>query len=945
MLILKMKLKLSYILAAASMLATTTAFAAVADTDSVTEIAFGQKIKTSAMVGSQSTVTSDVIEQTRSVGLDKAVMGHIAGITMTQGSALPGSDQCSWYIRGLASTNGNAVLYVLDGVPAPTLSPNTLDPSTIESVTVLKDAAAKAIYGPLGAQGVVLINTRRGHAGKTRVNVSLSYGINDKTAEFEPMNAYGYAMLRNQALANDGKDALYSIEQIDNYRACSSLSNNWKQMFIKNTTSTQLYNVSADGGTDRIQFYINAGFAHQDGFYKTIENEKYNPNPYYNRFTAVSNVKVKVFKYLDAALNTNLRIYRSNGSTVGTGTILHRILTTPATVPGPLTEDGLILTNENFPNTVYGSINKSGYAKSTGTDVNANFRLDLDMGFLTQGLSAHAIVGYHSYYVGTINGTTDYTRYIYDTEGNLVQFGSNADSPLNLSKGSNTVYFMNAQAAINYDRTFFNRLSVNAVANYLAEDRISTGSDSKSALPYRRIQVGGQLHLGWDNRYFLQGTVTDAGSEEFCKGNQYHVSSSFGGAWDIAQEHFIDADWLKTLKLRASYGTLCYDNIYSIGRLLYSSEIRQVNGAGLVNSLYTAALIQEYQLGNANISWEKSHQQNYGIDLDLGCGFSAAFDYWKTDQKGVIARDNSKPGMTGISSSNLPYENIGRVESHGYDLTLSYRKALRCGLNLGVTGILSYNTNCVKEIGEYDLSISDYAYPYRTTGYPIGQQFGYVVDYSNGNGFYNTQEELDANPLTYDGVRPPRLGDLIYKDLNGDGVINVKDQAPLEGTRSIPTYSYSLNLEAEYKGFDLSMFWQGTAGRKAYYGGVGIHEDYEQGVFSPIHEKAWTAERYAAGEKISYPALSTGGALSLEQNNFLVSKNDYVRLKNLVFGYTLPQTLTQKIGISSLRVFFSGENLLTFTNFKFKDFIDPEQSSATEYPIYKTFNFGLNVNF
>ncbi|MGM9840803.1 MAG: SusC/RagA family TonB-linked outer membrane protein, partial [Candidatus Limisoma sp.] len=224
-------------------------------------------------------------------------------------------------------------------------------------------------------------------------------------------------------------------------------------------------------------------------------------------------------------------------------------------------------------------------------------------------------------------------------------------------------------------------------------------------------------------------------------------------------------------------------------------------------------------------------------------------------------------------------------------------------------------------------------------------QFGYIVDYSAGNGFYNTQEELDANPLTYDGVRSPRLGDLIYKDLNGDGVINVKDQAPLEGTRSIPTYSYSLNLEAEYKGFDLSMFWQGTAGRKSYYGGVGIHEDYEQGVFSPIHERAWTAERYAAGEEISYPALSTGGALSLEQNDFLVSKNDYVRLKNLVFGYTLPQTITQKIGISSLRIFFSGENLLTFTNFKFKDFIDPEQSSVTEYPIYKTFNFGLNVNF
>lgn len=940
-----MKRKLSYIIAAASVLVSYSAFAAPSDTDSVAEIAFGQKIKSSAFVGAKSTVASHIIDDSRSVGLDKSVMGHLSGTTMIQSSSLPGSDNCAWYIRGLASVNGNAVLYVLDGVPAPTLSPNTLDPTTIESVTVLKDAAAKAIYGPLGAQGVVLINTRQGHAGKTRVNVSLSYGINDKTRDFEPVNALGYATLRNQALANDGKDPLFSAEQLDAFRNGQGINNNWKQMFLKNTTSTQLYNVSADGGTDRIKFYINAGFAHQDGIYNSVENEKYNPNPYYNRFTALTNVKVKVFKHLDAALNTNLRIYRSNGSTVGTGTILHRVLTTPATVPGPFTEDGLILTDENFTNPAYGSINKSGYNKSTGTDVNANFRLDLDMSFLTRGLSAHAIVGYHSYYTGAIIGSTDYTRYILDMDGNPVQFGSNADSPLSLGKSSNTVYFMNLQGSVNYDRTFFDRLSVNAVANYLAEDRISTGFDSKSALPYRRIQFGGQLHLGWDNRYLLQGTITDAGSEEFCKGNQYHVSTSIGGAWDIAREHFIDADWLKTLKLRASYGALCYDNIYAIGRLLYSSEIRQQSGAGLIQSLYTAALIQEYQLGNAAISWEKSYQQNYGIDIALGCGFNAGFDYWKTIQKGVIGRDNSKPGMTGISSDNLPYENIGRVVSHGYDLSLEYRKALNCGLKIGVTGILSYNTNRVEEIGEYDLGISGYAYPYRTTGYPIGQQFGYIVDYSNGNGFYNTQEQLDANPLSYEGVRAPRLGDLIYKDLNGDGVINVKDQAPLEGTRSLPSYSFSLNLDAAFKGFDLSMFWQGSAGKSSYYSGVGIHEDFEQGVFSPIHENAWTAERYAAGEEISYPALSTGGALSLEQNDFLVSKNDYVRLKNLVVGYTLPQAITMKAGISSLRVFFSGENLLTITNFRFKKFIDPEQASVTSYPIYKTFNFGLNVNF
>lgn len=904
----------------------------------------GQKVSQTGYTGARSTVGAADISKTPSMGLDQTLTGRLSGMTAQQGSSAPSGDYTSKYIRGIATTAGNAILYVLDGVPAPTLSPNSLDPNTIESVTILKDAAAKAIYGPLGAQGVMLITTKHGHAGKTNVHIDLNYAVNGFTKDYEPMDAYDYAVLRNQALTNDNLPALYSEDQLEAFKAGTGVNNNWKKRFLHSSTTTQTYNVSADGGTDRIQFYLNAGYAHQDGIYKTEYNSKYNPAQYYNRFTVVSNVKVNMFKYLDASLNTNVRIYRNNESASGAGSIIQSVMLTPATVPGPLSEDGRIITTENFGNPTYGQINRTGYDRGTGTDVNANFALNLDMSFLTKGLSANARVGYHSYYAGTIHGRTDYTRYIYNGY-QLSQFGSNVDSPLSLSKSSNTVYFMNIQGSILYDRTFLGRLNVNAMANYLAEDRISTSFSSKWVLPYRRIQYAGQLHLGWDDKYFAQVAVTDAGTEEFQKGNQFKVSPTVSAAWAVSNESFMKhIGWLNLLKFRASYGELKYDNIYAIGRLLYSSDIRQENGAGYINSLYTAALIKEYLIGNTNITWEDSHQQNYGVDFCLLNSVKGSFDYWRTTQKGVITKDYSKPAVTGITSGNLPYENLGIVKSHGYEMTLSYDRKYSNGLEVGLTGILSYNTNKVIEMREEDLSSNGYVYAYRQTGYPIGQQFGYLVDYSNGNGFYNTLDEIEESKLTYEGMRAPRLGDLRYRDLNNDGVINKKDLAPLPGTKSLPSYSYSLDLDLGYGGFDFSMMWQGTAGKSSYYNGAGIHEDYSQGSYSAIHQSSWTAERYAAGDEILYPALSTGGALSLEANDFLVSKNDYVRLKNLVIGYSLPERIIKKWGMTKFRLFLSGENLVTFTNFKFKN-IDPEQSDFYSYPMYRIYNLGININF
>lgn len=903
-------------------------------TDPKLSVALNQTVTKEAYTGALSTVDDRTLGYWQERSLKESLVGQLAGY-YNNGN-----------IRGINSPNAEAILIVLDGVPAPTVTLGSLDPKSIKSVSILKDAAAKALYGPMGAQGVILVNTKRGIYNGMKVRVNANFGW-DKPTEMPSMyNAYDYATMRNQALTNDGLTPKYSASQLSAFLDGTGTDTDWLGTYMKSTQPYQMYNVELRGGSNNMRFYINAGFSHSGSLLNVDWKEKYNPSYYQNMFSIVSNMDVQIFPWLNAFANANVRIGHTNqmncnDSGDGQDAVINQLFITPPTVEDGF-EDGKLIADEIFTYPIYGMINYSGTRKATNTDVNASVGLNFDLGFITRGLSANATVGYNTNYTGNRRGTYNFIRYVRDSNGELRKYGSNEDEPLKWSKSSTMLYFMNFQALVKYERTFAEKHLVDAFVNYFAEDRLGKSTSPAWLLPYSRIQLGGHVKYGFGNRYFAQFDFTYAGSEMMKEGNQFHFSPTYSLAWVPSQEAFLkDVEWLNLLKIRGSYGILYYDVLKDLAsRYLYSSDYR--TGGGSIGSIYNYAGITEGVLGNPGICWERSYQQNYGIDLTIFHHFNLSADYWYTQQKGVIFQNNRMPAALGVNLKNMPYENIGKVRNYGVDASAEYLTRFKNGLRLNIAANFGWNENKIIDGADIDYTSQNYAYPLRVSGYAIGQKWGYLVDYSHGNGYFNSQSEIDNCGQTYIGMSP-RPGDLRYIDLNKDGRIDEADKAPLEGVKKMPSFNYGLSVGSQWKGFDLYIFCQAETGRNNLYSGIGITENTSQGVYNDLHAHAWTAERYADGEYIAYPTLTTGKSSSLENNNFFTSKADFFRLKNVTVGYSLPESIIRKIRLTKVRFYFTGQNLATATNFKYKG-IDPEKKNYGDF-LMRSFNFGLNIEF
>lgn len=906
----------------------------IAGQDTSLGVAMLQKERKGGYTGAISTVQGEELVKTPNSGFSATLTGRLAGLTSIQSTSTPADDATTMYIRGLNSINGNSPLVVLDGIPAPLFDMNTLDANTVESVSILKDAAAKALYGPRASSGVILITTKRGEIGRTKVNVNMDFSIQQATQRPKIVSTGEYAQMRNQALLNDGGTPLYSLYEIAGFTDGTMPGHDWYDTFMNDAASMQRYNVNISGGNNRVKYLVNAGYLHQNSLIDAEKNDNYNPALKLHRFNILANVDVTLHRYLNCFLNTNVTIDRMNQGYNGTGDIMNSIYQMAPTVPGPITEDGKVITAEYNEYPTYGLINRSGYSHQTGINLNVAYGMNLDLGFLTKGLSVKGIVGYEANYDGTIYGSTDYARYAANGSG---LFGTHTTLPLSLSKTANMRYFINFQGFINYNRIFGGKHEVDAFVSYFNENMMKNGD-----LPYDRLSLMGHVKYGYDSRYYIQGDFTYDGTEQFKPGNRFKFFPTVSAAWVVSNESFLkDTDWLSFLKIRASAGWLGNDQI-SDTRFLYATDVRYKDAGYLLSNYYGFHTVEGMQ-GNPYIHYEESFQQNYGIDVTLFNSLGITFDYWNVKQTQMAIQNNSVSSAQGIASENLPFENLGKMNNKGFDLELSYIKNLKCGLRMTIRGNMGYNKNEVTDIKELNRTASGYYYPYRKTGYSAGQQFGYLIDYSNGNGYYNSQEEIDKSGLRFSGASP-RPGDFIYKDLNNDGNIDERDQAPMDKAQTLPTLSYGGSIQLEYKNFDLYVQLQGVSGTAAYYSGCGIFDNAYQGVYTDLHRNAWTADRYAANEKISYPALTTGSSSSLQSNEFFYSKNNYMRLKNVVLGYTLPKRWSSKLKLEKMRFYISGANLLTTSSLKF-DNLDPEQYSYSVYPIYRTFNIGLNLNF
>jgi TonB-linked SusC/RagA family outer membrane protein len=918
-----------------------------------------------SITGSVSSVTGDVLDKTPTNILSETFYGRLPGLQNVMNlSELTffGYSNFSKAIRGISSINGIAPLVIIDGVICPSQYYEFITPKEIESVTVLKDASSTAIYGIQGANGAIVITTKRGYSGKRIVEAYADFSIQQMTNRPLFINSAQYAELRNEAGERDGFGAYsqFTQAQIDQFAAGDDPgypNNNWFDMFIKKAVIRQRVGVNVTGGNDKLRYFSNLNFINQaDPFKITNEPDRtYDPTPHTNIVNFRTNMDVDFNQYISGFMRLAGNVKRQKQTGVyyeGSGSLLpyRNIFYQPPTMLGPVSPtiendpelSNQVVTVDGLDNPVYGLLNRSGYADVVETNVISQAGLKANLDFLTKGLSVSGAMAYQTYARNQINTGQSFQRVVrgddYSQLDNFTKYRSFENTNLSYSKNSTFFYYLDLLANLEYHRKFGEHsLDASAHTYYLNQEKESSGYDN-TVLPYKRQNFGVSALYGYKGRYFLKGDLGYSGSEQFHPDHRYVTTPAVSAAWIASKEAFFNQDIVSLLKIRASYGITANDQIGN-SRFLYLDNIRS-DGS-------------ELERGNPELSAEKIKKTDIGLDLGLLNMFTLNFDYfYHTLDNMLITGSSTVPAYQGVPLSYYPKLNAGAMENKGFEIALSFNKQLN--KELSVFAELNFMQAKNKVLSISELPAEGYAYPYRTEGYPVGQPWGYKVDYSNGNGYFNSAEELTAYlSSTIYSFGAPRVGDLKYKDLNEDGTIDEKDLAPMGYSSIFPEQEYSFTGGVTWKNWEFSFLLQGVNHRSYFLTrvnddskltGEGMNESLGKGIFSDIHLNAWTPERYASGEKITYPALSLSPSTSHQYSDFYLQDGAYLRLKNVEIAYILPQTISRKITSDRIRIAFNAQNLLTFDKMK-TDYIDPEIRYMYLIQPYRVYNLSLSVNF
>lgn len=954
-----------------------TLFAKKGSLNEVVIVGYGEQKKIS-VTGAISSVSGDELKESSSANFTGALEGRVSGLTATQaGGGQPGEDNATLYLRGAATTNGKSPLILIDGVPRDNL--RTLDATEVQSVTVLKDASSTAVFGVRGANGVIMIKTKRGKPGKTSFNVSFDQSLTAFTKEPERLHSWEYIDLRNQASRNDSLPIPYSNEVREKFvnplkgldpndpdyeskkkvREYIYPDHDYYRELIKHFTPQSRLNVNASGGTDKVRFFVNTSYIHQGGNLKTEPKSLlgYDPSVHLNRYSFRANLDYYVSNSLKAFLNLGTYIERVNmpSAHVYPNSDSHWMMRDiyfqaqsilPIT-PGPLTiggfgvEPGQLVDPQYLDRSAFEIINRGGYRKTTRSNLNSSIGMNWDLGkLITKGLSVKGMMSFDSYVSSTVQGSKSerlyYANVNYETNSLSYTVARPDESRLSVAKGTISRYQIDLQGSVNYNRTF----SLHKLTGMVLAHRDYWESYA-GEIPYNVIGLAGRITYGYDSRYLAEVDVGYNGSEQFAPTHRFGFFPSFSLGWVISNENFLkDNPVLTRLKLRGSFGEVGNDKIGS-SRFLYQSNITV--GGGALSSIARGKGINQGLLGNPNITWETAEKANIGLDFQLFGDLDMSFDVFKEHRKDILITRGTVPVLQGVPLGDLPKVNMGVVNNKGFEVEFHYKKKLGDNWTLNSNGNLGFNENKIIFMDEAKNDDS-YAYAYRQTGYPIGQNWGYVIDYSNGNGYFNSKKELSdyLSRITYD-FGTPRLGDFKYKDLNGDGKINEKDVAPIKYT-SIPGLTYGLGLNVSYKELALSVFFQGVGRYSSYFQQQGVWETTKSGNYFNYQRHAWTKERYEKGEKITYPALGISQNTNHVANSFFIMNRNFTRLRNLQLSYTFNQQFLKDLGIQHLRVYIGGQNLAVFTHFRLTH-QDPELSDPLGYPITKMYNCGLSINF
>lgn len=920
----------------------------VTNLDEMVVVGYGQQKKAS-IVASLSTISATGLKQTPASNLGIALAGRLPGLTVLQRSGVPGGEAMEFYIRGRSTINGQQPLMLVDGVERDFTS---IDPREVETISILKDASATAVYGVRGANGVIMINTRRGKSGKPVIDITTEQSWQAPTRLPKMVSAYDYALLRNQVETQNGHNPIYSNYALERYRLGDKKDlypvRNFVDEFMKDAFPMQRVNVNVSGGTDKMRYFTTVGTLSQEGIFKTekFSEYDYDPKSKANRVNFRSNFDIELSNSLKMFLNVSGYMQKKNDPVIvpnngaylddvnGYSIVIGSLIQTPNNYHNDKTPDGEVLTTSlkggNVSNVPYGMLNRSGFRNTQTNQVTTTLGVEQSLDFITKGLSAKLVASYDAFSSNQQVRQRSFQLYEVMRDPSApdsISYQTTAtmtNSPLADSQYQNFNNLFNIDASFNYANSF----GAHDVTGMLLFNRYQRVINIQ--LPYNYIGFVGRATYGYANRYLGEINFGYNGSEQFAPGHKMGFFPSISLGWVMSEEIFMQqaVPWLTFAKLRASYGQVGNDNMGG-SRFAFLTLWNNSNGSSY-----------ESQIGNTKLEWEKANKYNIGLETRLfnTLSFDADVFYEKRDNILIPANGLVPTGVFGTggvyNAGIIPKINAGEIENKGFELTFGYQESFNRDCRIDIRLNSAFNRNKVLYLSEV-LYPEDYAYRLRSTGFRLGQNFGYETA-----GFFNSEQEiLDWYDQSELGATPKK-GDLKYKDQNGDGIINDKDQVPI-GNPEVPEWTFGGAFSFQYKSIDFSMMWQGVAARSYLLTGQKI---WETSNFNEWHKEAWSQERYDKGLNITYPRLEPGSNASKLPADFWYADGSYIRLKNIELGYTLPSKISNKITASSVRLYVNGLNLLTFDKYPVK-YQDPEQNNELLYPVFKAYNVGLNVTF
>lgn len=900
------------------------------------------------MTGAATTVDVSTLK-TSSSSITNALAGNVAGIMARQTSGQPGANMSEFWIRGISTFGaGSAALVLIDGFER---NMNELNIEDIESFTVLKDASATAIYGSRGANGVVLITTKRGKAGKVQIDAKAEVTYNTRTYTPEFLDGYAYASLANEARTTRNRSPFYSDDNLHLLR--NGLDQDlyptvdWMDLLLKDGAPTYRATININGGGSLARYYISGSYIDEGGMYKTDESLKdYNTNANYRRWNYRMNVDMDITKSTLLKVGVAGSLDKKNEPGLASN-VWHSLMTyNPITSPVMYSNGKVPAYGSNdYQNNPWVIATQTGYQETWNNKLQVNITLEQNFDFITKGLR----------FVGRFGMDTNNNQWINrkkrpetwraernrDSEGLLTMRKVTDEMIMSQESRSNGERKEYLEAELHYSRTFGDHM-LGGVVKYSQDKKINTSNntnDIMQGIDRRHQGVAGRFTYGWKYRYFFDFNFGYNGSENFAPGHQYGFFPAYSAAWNIAEESFFKKHlkWMNMFKLRYSYGKVGNDIVGNDDlRFPYLSTFGSSNGYNYadVSQNYSYGGLTYTKYATNSVTWEIATKHDVGIDFSFWDDkITGAIDYFHEQRDGIYWERKYIPISVGLHGANKFSSNIGSVLSKGFDGNVGFKQKIG-EVDLTLRGNFTYSES---EIKEYDEENSNYPYK-QMTGYRVGQSRGLIAE-----GLFKDHEDIRNSATQWGDALP---GDIKYRDVNGDGKIDGNDEVPI-GATTKPNLIYGFGFSGKWKGFDINVLFQGAGKSTFFINGSTVYPFIDKDWGNILKDVA-NSNRWILGENedpnAEYPRMSYGGhANNYRNSTYWLRDGSYLRLKNLELGYSIPKSIVNKMHLNNVRIYFMGTNLVTFSKFKLWD---PElgSSNGQKYPLAKSYTLGLTVN-